>query len=212
MSTVVRKLRINKRLALSACSWCGDELKLGEDGAVCEACESVHHARCWHTENGCGQTDCINAPLLQSQTLFILDERLSPGELDCPHCGRVIPSGADCAICQQPPRHDTQGGERDLSDEAFQAFLLGLISVFGAPILVVAFYDNYRIAIWLPLIVGVQCGRKAFRKARVAKSQIVNDGTLRGNGLATSAQILGVLGVTLAAGQAVLMIGGLFRA
>jgi hypothetical protein len=201
MTTTVRRLKINRRYESSACCWCGDALTLGQDGAVCEACESPHHVRCWDNENGCGETGCVNAPLRQDPTLFVPDEQFFPNQPRCSDCGQILTVGTTvCPDCQwfETPSHFTEG-VRETADEALQAFLLAIVSVFVPPILSFLFYDYYQSRIWslLPLALGVQSGRNAFKKAGVAKNQIASDQTLKGTGLAITAQIFGVVGIAL---------------
>ncbi|HET7503521.1 MAG TPA: DUF4190 domain-containing protein [Kofleriaceae bacterium] len=45
------------------CGWCQVALRLGEDAAVCTACEREHHGRCWESYAGCSTQGCANAPL-----------------------------------------------------------------------------------------------------------------------------------------------------
>src|SRR5882724_10014953 len=89
MTATVRRLKINKRFAALPCSWCGDALKLGEDGAICEACDSAHHARCWEERGGCAQSGCVNGPLPDIESpsggrQFRSDEKA------CPYCEKII--------------------------------------------------------------------------------------------------------------------------
>src|SRR5882724_9164910 len=109
MAEAVRRLKINKRYESSACPWCGDRLVLGEDGAVCEACETAHHARCWDKENGCGgDPTCVNRPLQQipdAPEQKKERKRLAPGESVCPTCGDVVTRF--CYRCRQR----AEGGE-----------------------------------------------------------------------------------------------------
>ncbi len=58
-----RKFRANKALAGSPCHACGEELSLGEEVALCNRCEGVHHATCWDGPGGCAGDECENRPL-----------------------------------------------------------------------------------------------------------------------------------------------------
>jgi hypothetical protein len=200
MTDSVRRLKINKRYESIACAWCGDALTVGEDGAVCEACESPHHARCWDKENGCGQRVCINAPLRQDPDPPILDEQLSANEMRCPHCGKLLPARTTrCSGCQRfTTPSGLYEGELKTAPLAREAFLLSLVAVFVPPILNIMFYaGNIRAGGIIPLIIGLRCGWSARKKAEVAKSQIANDQTLKGRGLAIAAQILGGIALAL---------------
>jgi hypothetical protein len=197
MTGTVRRLKVNRRYTASACAWCGDALSLGEDGAVCEACEGVHHALCWNEHNGCGQADCVNAPLRQVAAPALLEEQLSAGEMRCLHCRKLLRAGTvKCSGCQ---RYTTPSGlyegERKTDGEARDAFWLGLIALVIPPVLNALFiasdFKLTGIANWIPLIIGVRCGWSAIKKGRAAKSRVANNQTLKGAGLATAGQILG---------------------
>lgn len=58
-----RKYRANKALEGSPCFSCGHPLPLGEEVAQCNACQKVHHAKCWDVAGGCGNNECENRPL-----------------------------------------------------------------------------------------------------------------------------------------------------
>ena len=54
MSETVRRMKINKRYEGQPCQWCGGLFMLGDDGAICEACENPAPCLC---------TDCVeNSP------------------------------------------------------------------------------------------------------------------------------------------------------
>ncbi|HEX8456646.1 MAG TPA: RING finger protein [Pyrinomonadaceae bacterium] len=203
MTGMVRRLKINKRYATAACAWCGDALALAEDGVVCEACETPHHARCWDERNGCGQTSCINAPLRQDPTASVWEEQSPLHEMPCPHCRKSLPVGTSrCPDCQRfTTPSGLYEGERKTSGEARDAFFLGLFGVFVPPILNLVFmnssFQSAGVAKWLPLFIGLRCGWNAIQKAGVAKIQISNDQTLKGAGLATAAKVLGCIALAL---------------
>jgi hypothetical protein len=45
------------------CYWCGKDLVIGDEAAVCNNCGCTHHAHCWDVSNGCnGDTRCVNRP------------------------------------------------------------------------------------------------------------------------------------------------------
>lgn len=173
MLEIGRKLRINKRFEASACSWCGDGLKLGEDGAVCEACESVHHARCWDEQRGCGLNSCINAPLSNLGLMPPGQEQTNSNETACPHCKKKIFSDEDiCRYCGEIVSADGRyHGEQKLEREARLALICSIIGFF---------------------IAGLILGPIAFMKGRDAKKHIANNPRLKGRGVATAAQVLGV--------------------
>jgi len=177
MSETGRRLKINRRYAASACPWCGDALAIGDDGAVCEACESPHHAICWDRHNGCNSDpNCVNRPLTQIpdivQPVEVSGPKLAPGDSICPTCGQII-SGI-CFRCH--PDASAPIGRKNTAQEASDAFKLAL---FGL------------------LCFGIILGPIAFVKATRVKRQIALDPTADGSGLATAAQVLGILEVVV---------------
>lgn len=174
MSETVRRLKINKRYEGSPCMWCGDLLLLGEDGAICAACESPHHARCWDRENGCNGPSCVNRPLQQLKDVRPVataqqpTRPLAPGEMVCPTCGDIV-SGSFCFRCR-----NLSGGEytgpRQTLPEAKEALKYAIIGIF---------------------CFGFILGPLAIVKGTNAKKAIAEDPRYEGEGLATAAQIIG---------------------
>ena len=134
MSETVRRLKINKRYEGSPCQWCGDLLLLGEDGAICAACENPFHARCWDRENGCNNPGCVNRPLQQLKDVAPVGvaakptRPLSPGEMICPTCGDVV-SGGYCFRCRNLSAVDYTGPKETLP-EAKEALKFAIIGIF----------------------------------------------------------------------------------
>jgi hypothetical protein len=58
-----RTLKANLKLEGKPCGWCQAQLALGDDAAVCTACEAPHHRGCWDTKAGCSKQGCASAPL-----------------------------------------------------------------------------------------------------------------------------------------------------
>jgi len=58
-----RTLKANLKLDGKPCGWCQVALRLGDDAAVCNACEKEHHGRCWESNAGCSTAGCVSAPL-----------------------------------------------------------------------------------------------------------------------------------------------------
>src|SRR5256885_831047 len=58
-----RTLKANLKLEGKPCGWCQATLALGDDAAVCTACETPHHRGCWDTRAGCSTQGCASAPL-----------------------------------------------------------------------------------------------------------------------------------------------------
>src|ERR1051325_1548964 len=176
MTGTVRLLKINKRLEGKPVSTCVDALILGEDGAICEACDSPHHALCWNESDGCGNKGCVNAPPDMIPT--VEEERLRSDEKRCPFCKKIIYIEADvCRHCNQIVSDDgnyhgpgTTVGEAKLS-------------------------LYYGIGALLITCLAPICGPLAIKEGWQAKKRISRDVTLSGKGLATAGQIMGGLGL-----------------
>lgn len=177
MSETVRRLKINRLYEGSPCTWCGDALAVGDDGAICEACESPHHARCWDQHNGCNGPSCVNRPLQQLQDVVPDNTKpspkLNPGETVCPSCGDVV-SGF-CFRCGQSSIGEFTG-EKVTSPDAKDAMKYAIIGLF---------------------CFGIILGPIAISKGAAAKRQIALDPRLTGEGLATAAQVIGGIEIVL---------------
>lgn len=190
MAEIVRRLKIYRLLVGRPCAHCGDELALGEAGAVCEACESAHHERCWDQKNGCGNKDCVNAPLRELKAIPrpLYEESvkpLRPGESRCPFCGDII-NNQFCVRCSQPVLSAETGVAgmppgafvTTRAPEAGEAIKYAIIGIFC-----------------LPFVFGFL----AIRSGSRAKEQIAQNPRLEGAGLATFAQVLGAIELALTA-------------
>jgi RING finger family protein len=176
MAETARRLKINRKYESTPCTWCGDALQLGEDGAVCEACDSPHHARCWDERNGCGKEGCPNAPL------HVLEEpppkpekRLSPDEQLCPTCGDII-TGTHCFSCRRSAQAGLYDGEQSMAPELKTALMYAAVGLF---------------------CFGLYFGYKAMKSAGEAKVQIEEDSRYSGTALATIVQVVGVAEIAL---------------
>ncbi len=181
MTGTVRRLKVNRRYAGSACGWCGDALALGEDGAVCEACEAPHHARCWDKENGCnGDPLCVNRPLQQipqeQQLHEVRYQRvLGPSESICPTCGDI--TDGFCVRCSQAATPDwAYTGVRETAQDAKDALKYALAGFICCSLF----------------------GIVAIIKGAEAKRAIAANPRLDGATMATVAQVLGVIQLLLA--------------
>src|ERR1044072_4426716 len=175
MSETVQRMKINKRFEGQPCRWCGNLLMLGDDGAICAACESPHHARCWDKENGCNGQGCVNRPLQQLKdvaapaTVAARPTRpLSPGEMVCPTCGDIVSNGY-CFRCRNLNAGLYDGPKQTLP-EAKEALKYAIIGIF---------------------CFGFVLGPMAIVKGTNAKKAIAEDPRYEGEGLATAAQIIG---------------------
>ncbi len=175
MAEPARRQKINKRYEGAPCTWCGDALALGAAGVVCEACESPHHERCWDEHNGCGSTQCVNAPLavLPELETKAKEKPLRPGETRCPNCGDVV-TGDFCLRCNLPTTGGAGMPAATMPPEVKNAITYAIVGLF---------------------CIGFYFGYKAFQSGREAKERIARDPRLYGSGLATFAQILGVFDI-----------------
>jgi hypothetical protein len=173
------RLKINKRYEAQPCPWCTNALQLGEDGAVCEACGTAHHAACWDAKNGCGNPKgCLNAPFKQELAPTEPVSDLPPDWIRCPHCKNPIwASNVICPECSRVTSPDgIYHGPKTTSSEAKKALAQAIISFFiCAPIL----------------------GPIAIKNANLAISSIDNDPRLEGRGMASAAKVLGVIAIIL---------------
>jgi len=175
----VRRLKVNKRFESHPCGWCGNALALGDDGAVCEACDTPHHAAHWDEHNGCSRLGCVNAPLKQEALAPAEEEELFPPEsMRCPHCKKLIAAGTQlCPICNMVTSPDgIYHGPKTLAPDAKKALTSAIISIFiCAPIL----------------------APRAIKTAKEAKALIDGNPAYGGRGMATAAQVIGVLAILL---------------
>ena len=174
--TIVRELKINKRYAGKPCGWCGHELLIGDDGAICEACESGHHARCWQDHSGRGLSTCVSAPL---RDLGLLENtrRLRSDEKVCRHCEQLVYVDADiCPHCGQIVTAD--GIYRGKQTTAREAKLAIMFSIGG-----------------LFFVLGLVLGPMAFLKGLDAEKAIAANPQLRGRPMAIAGRIIGIIDV-----------------
>ena len=182
MEEAVRRMKINKRYEGQPCQWCGGLFLLGDDGAICAACENPYHARCWDKENGCNNPGCVNRPLQQLKDVHVgvgvgagagvaaakPTRPLSPGEMVCPTCGDIV-SGSYCFRCRNLSATDYTGPKQTLP-EAKEALKYAIIGIF---------------------CFGFVLGPMAIVKGTNAKKAIAQDPRYEGEGMATAAQIIG---------------------
>ncbi|HEY6188595.1 MAG TPA: RING finger protein [Pyrinomonadaceae bacterium] len=186
-----REQKINKRFAGMACTLCGDALLLGEDGAICDACDSSHHAPCWRENEGCGKAGCINAPFKIPSLPAEEEDNVEPDMMRCPHCHKSIHNWKIvCPICGQITELNY---ERKFSPAARNAFLFSLAALL-LPLIVQIIVASGSVT--NPLIrhstfAGIYFGYKAIEKGGIAKEIIRKDPRNYGRGLAIAAQIIG---------------------
>jgi hypothetical protein len=188
----VRTLKANLKLQNKPCGWCQVGLQLGEDAAVCTACEKEHHQRCWDGSGGCSTVGCANAPLRQlqpppgpppmgapmgyGQPQGAPMGQMPPGMMQCPHCRAAIPWGTPvCTFCRMVTSPDgVYHGPMINAPGAAAALTYGIIGLF---------------------ICGIIFGPLAISKANAAKRAIAENPTYGGGGMATAGLVLGILDV-----------------
>ncbi len=183
----VRTLKANMKLGGKPCGWCQAALKLGEDAAVCTACDKEHHGRCWETKAGCATPECVNAPLRRldasvakvgavSPAPYV--QELPPGFVACPSCRVPFSVGTlICPACRAITSPDgIYHGPKTNAPGAVQALVYGLVGL---------------------VFCGVILGPVAISKASTAKTAMASDPTLGGEGLATAGTVLGIVDLVL---------------
>jgi len=183
----VRTLKANMKLDGKPCGWCQAALTLGEDAAVCTACEKEHHGRCWETKAGCASPECVNAPLRRldppegkaaaASARARVDE-LPPGLVACPSCRVPFAVGAHiCPACRAITSPDgIYHGPKTNAPGAVASLVYGLVGL---------------------VLCGVILGPIAISKSNSAKAAMVSDPTLGGEGLATAGLVLGIADLVL---------------
>lgn len=180
MSHNVRRVKIGRLYDGSSCCCCSDLLFLDDDAVICEACGSPTHIRCWNKVNRCVACNrapsYVNQPL--PQTVTRVEERPAPtlaaGENFCATCGDIV-SGY-CFRCSNLHPQPAYTGPRKTLPEANNALTYAVVSLF---------------------CFGFVLGPVAIVKATAAKRQIAADPRWDGEGTATAAQILGIVGTLL---------------
>jgi len=196
----VRKFKANPKMEGKGCGHCNIPLRLGDDAAVCTACQREHHAQCWDNKGGCSTAGCVNAPLpqmqQQQQPMYGgqpgygapgYGSPMSPqasqaaalaaqGLMGCPRCGSAIPIGSQiCMNCKFITSPDgIYNGPKTNAPGATTSLVCGIIGL---------------------LVCGIILGPLAISNSNKAKSAIAMDPTLGGEGLATAGMVLGVIDI-----------------
>jgi hypothetical protein len=181
----VRKLKANLKLEGKPCGWCQAALQIGEDAAVCTACENQHHGRCWEAKAGCSTGGCVNVPLRRldapvagASRAVPYPQDLPPGLMACPNCRVPFAVGAlICPACRAITSPDgLYHGPKTNAPGAVSALVYGLVGL---------------------VFCGVILGPVAISKANSARAAMATDPTLGGEGLATAGTVLGVIDLVL---------------
>ncbi len=179
----VRMLKANLKVHGKPCGWCQEALQLGDDAAICTACDAQHHQRCWEGKAGCSTTGCASAPLPQLDVAAVAGATgvagaapLPPDKMRCPACRSVIPAGDHiCLVCRAITSPDgIYHGPKVNAPGAVSSLVFGLVGLFFC---------------------GIILGPVAISKSGSAKRAMAEDPTLGGQGLATAGQVLGILDI-----------------
>jgi hypothetical protein len=177
----VRTLKANLKLEGKPCGWCQANLVLGDDAAVCTACEKEHHRRCWDAKAGCSTQGCVSAPLQRLDVagpgggpVVPVVPEVGPGLMTCPRCKVAIAVGtAICPACRAITSPDgIYHGLKTNAPGAVKSLVFGIIGL---------------------LVCGVVLGPLAISEANKAKQAMAVDPTLGGEGMATAGKVLGIL-------------------
>jgi len=192
----VRKFKANPKLEGKGCGWCQVALALGDDAAVCAACEREHHAACWDAKGGCTTPACANAPLRQldppaAGAVPRPDGAVlaAQGLMACRNCGYSIAIGTQiCPMCRAITSPDgIYHGPKRNAPGAVASLVMGIVGLF---------------------ICGLILGPLAISKANDAKNAMALDPTLGGRGLATAGTVIGVIAIVGWAIAMLMRLGG----
>jgi len=188
----VRTLKANLKLEGKPCGWCQAPLKLGDNTAVCTACEATHHQGCWDTKAGCATQGCTSAPLRRLDVAPAAGAvaaaaslpagftpgatPLAPGMMSCPRCGLTITIGTPlCPACRAITSPDgLYHGPKTNAPGAVASLVLGIIGLVFCQIVL------GPLAIW---------------QASKAREAMAGDPSLGGEGLATAGKVLGIVDI-----------------
>jgi hypothetical protein len=174
-----QRLKANKKVEGKPCGWCQIALNLGEDVALCAACQKEHHATCWTTKAGCASPGCTNAPLKQLEVppaSVAAQAGLPSGMMSCPNCRSLNPIGSQlCFACKAITSPDgIYNGPKTTPKSATNALIAAIVGFF---------------------ICGIILGPLAISKANEAKREIKADPSLQGEGTATAALVIGIIDI-----------------
>jgi len=207
-----RTLKANLKLDGKPCGWCQVALRLGDDAAVCNACEKEHHGRCWESNAGCSTAGCVSAPLRRLDTPPAPQALPSGGPQGLPY-GGAVPYGAPQGHGAAPPSGAPQGYGVPTPPPGYMTCPnCRLAIMLGTPICPACraitspdgIYHGPKInapgavsSLVIGIIGLVFCqiilGPVAISKANAAKRAMASDPTLGGEGLATAGMVLGIV-------------------
>jgi hypothetical protein len=191
-----RTLKANLKLEGKPCGWCQAALVLGDDAAVCTACEKEHHRGCWDAKAGCSTQGCASAPLPRLEAAAPgpgvpaspfptgapaspfqgtpYAAGLPPGMMTCPRCTLMLAIGTQiCPGCRAITSLDgLYHGPKINAPGAVASLVLGIIGIF---------------------LCGVILGPLAIWQSNTARRAIHSDPMYGGGGLAIAGMVLGIV-------------------
>lgn len=152
---------------------CTAELALGDAAAQCQACDAVHHAKCWDDSGGCGTEGCANAPLKRLDDVAPA-QALRLGFKKCGACNsEIMESDQICPYCNSITSPDgIYHGPTENAPGAVSSMVFGIVGL---------------------LFCGLIFGIVAISKSRSAKQHIDSDPRYTGGGMATAGLVLGII-------------------
>ncbi|TMQ25112.1 MAG: DUF4190 domain-containing protein [Deltaproteobacteria bacterium] len=202
-----RTLKANLKLEGKPCGWCQAPLALGDDAAVCTACDGPHHRSCWDSKAGCSTEGCSSAPLRRLDVPAVPAPAPAspfpapvspfpagfaagapmrapapppPGMMTCPRCMMPLTIGTPiCPNCRAITSPDgLYHGPRLNAPGSVAALVLGIVGV--------VFF-----------CLGVVLGPLAIWQSNAAKAAISRDPAYGGGGMATAGLVLGIISLLI---------------
>jgi Prokaryotic RING finger family 1 len=177
----VRKLKANPKLDGHPCHWCQAPLRLGDDAAVCAACQTEHHAMCWDSKAGCANPSCANAPLRQlavpvNPAAAAANDLAARGLMLCRNCNGTLTLGTPmCPMCRAITSPDgIYHGPKTTVPGATKALVMSIVGIF---------------------LCGIILGPLAISTANQAKKTMATDPSYSGEGILTAATVIGVIDI-----------------
>lgn len=170
-----KKLKANLKLQGQPCAQCSKELALGEDVAICNGCQSSHHAACWDAAGGCASAGCANAPLTRlPPEAQAAGYALPPGYKRCHACLQNINQHEElCIYCNAIVTPDgLYHGPKENAPGAVGSLVYGIVGLF---------------------VCGLIFGIVAILKANNARTLIAGNPRYRGSGLAIAGLVMGII-------------------
>jgi Prokaryotic RING finger family 1 len=173
-----RTMRANKAIAGKPCAACDKQISLGDELAVCKACDAPHHLRCYADNGGCVMGGCVNAPLQRLRAERSPVEVGAAGIRMCPSCHSMVSeSESQCPHCRAGlgPGVAVQGAKIN-APGAVASIVYGVVGL---------------------VICGPLFGYMAIRDSGKAKRLIAGNPSYEGEGLATAGYFLGIADIVL---------------